>query len=171
MILYQQCNLKKGFFMAVEPVSGNKFFTSRAYTDNGNEYRRSNYGKIIGSGVGVAGGALVGYKGTKLVNQVMPIIKEYKIYETITQFMDGIGQANGRAALTEAEYIELPKQMFKYGSKLSKIVIGTLAVGTALAGLGIGAFGDSIANVVKRKKADKKVENSTPTTNNVDKTA
>lgn len=171
MILYQQCNLKKVFFMAVEPVSGNKFFTSRAYTDNGNEYRRSNYGKIIGSGVGVAGGALVGYKGATTVNKVMPIIKEYKIYETITQFMDGIGQANGREALTEAEYIEMPKQMFKYGSKLSKIVIGTLAVGTALAGLGIGAFGDSIANVVKRKKADKKVENSTPTTNNVDKTA
>ena len=65
----------------------------------------------------------------------------------------------------------MPKQMFKYGSKLSKIVIGTLAIGAALAGLGIGAFGDSIANVVKRKKADKKVENSTPTTNNVDKTA
>ena len=157
--------------MAVEAVSGNKFFTSRAYTDNGNEYRRSNYGKIIGSGVGVAGGAYVGYKGAKLVNQVMPIIKEYKIYETITQFVDGIGQANCREALTDAEYIEMPKQMFKYGSKLSKIVIGTLAIGAALAGLGIGAFGDSIANVVKRKKADKKVENSTPTTNNVDKTA
>ena len=149
----------------------NKFFTSRAYTDNGNEYRRSNYGKIIGSGVGVAGGAYVGYKGAKLVNQVMPIIKEYKIYEAITQFIDEALQANGKAPLTDAEYIEMPKQMFKYGSKLSKIVIGTLAVGAALAGLGIGAFGDSIANVVKRKKADKAAENSTPTTNNVDKTA
>lgn len=157
--------------MAVEAASGNKFFTSRAYTDNGNEYRRSNYGKIIGSGVGVAGGAYVGYKGAKLVNQVMPIIKEYKIYEAITQFIDGIGQANGREALTDAEYIEMPKQMFKYGSKLSKIVIGTLAVGAALAGLGIGAFGDSIANMIKSKKADKAAENSTPTTNNVDKTA
>lgn len=156
--------------MAVEAVSGNKFFTSRAYTDNGKEYRRSNYGKIIGSGVGVAGGAYVGYKGVKLVNQVMPIIKEYKIYEAITQFVDGIGQANGREALTEAEYTEMPKQMFKYGSKLSQIVIGTLAIGAALAGLGIGALGDSIANVVKRKKADKAAENSTPTTNNVDKT-
>lgn len=151
--------------MAVEAVSGNRFFTSRAYTDNGNEYRRSNYGKFIGSGVGIAGGALVGYKGTNFVKEVIQIVKEANVYETLTKSFDEFLKSRKLEPLTEAQYTEIPQTLLKACSKWSKIIVGALAVGTALVGLGIGACGDSIANVVKRKNADKaaSAENSQKT--------
>lgn len=143
--------------MAVEAVNGNKFFTSRAYTNNGNEYQKSNYGKIAGAAVGIGTAGYVGYKGYNINKQIYPIAEKNGLHtivcELISQQLDAMDMP-----LSEKEYAELPQKILKFSKKATKIGAILATAVTGLLFLGIGSMGDSIANFVKRKNVDKKAK-------------
>lgn len=148
--------------MSVDAVSGPKFFTSRAYTDNGNEYRRSNYGKIAGTTLGVGAGTYVAVKGAKIYKELIPLAEKSGIFEFIPTLVDQISQSlnEGKSILTEAEATEMPKFLLKYSKGISKGIIAGLSAGAVLLGLGLGGIGDGITNIIKRKNADKAAKTS-----------
>lgn len=143
--------------MPVEAVSGPKFFTSRAYTDNGNEYRRSNYCKIAGTAVGVGTGAYAAFKTAKIGKEVLPLLESNGILDYVVDMIDNVMQSvkEEAAALTEAESKDLKSMVTNYSKKAFKGVSVAMFVGAALLGLGLGGIGDGIANIVKRRNADK----------------
>lgn len=149
--------------MSVDAVSGPKIFTSRAYTDNGNEYRRSNYGKIAGTTLGVGAGTYVATRGAKAYKEILPLVEKSGIVDFIPALVDQISQGfnEGKSIFTEAEAKEMPEIILKYGKRFSKGVIAGLSTGAVLLGLGIGGIGDGITNIIKRRNADKaaKAEN------------
>ena len=143
--------------MATEAVSGPKFFTSRSYTNNGNEYRKSNYGKIAGATLGVGAGAYVATTGVKIYKELFPQIEKSGIFESLPEVLNQIAQNfnEGKALFTEAEIKEFPEYLMKFTKKTFKGVVTAISVGVVLLGLGLGAVGDGITNIIKRKNADK----------------
>lgn len=149
--------------MPVDSVSGPKFFTSRGYTDNGNEYRRSNYGKIAGTTLGLGAGTYIATKGAKIYKEVVPLAEKSGLLEALPQLINSIAPSVDETfkPLTEAEIEKLPKEFLKYGKKGFKGIIAGLAVGATLLGIAVGGTADGITNIFKRRNADKaaKAEN------------
>lgn len=142
--------------MPIEAVSGPKFFTSHAYTDNGNEYRRSNYGKIAGTAIGAGAGTYFAVKGAKVYKEVLPLVEKSGIFEALPEIINSFGSSLDESfKLTETEIKEAPEVFLKYGKRAFKGAVAGLSAAAVLLGLATGGIGDGIANIVRRRNADK----------------
>ena len=135
----------------------NSVLTHNAYTDNGNKYQRSNYGKIAGGVAGLASGTAIAVKGNKVVNSAF---KEMADSGVFTQISEGIVEAlksfpDAVKELKAKNVEEISADIVKYAKKSGKVGVGIIAGAVAATCLALGGIGDAITNTVKRHKADK----------------
>lgn len=129
----------------------NPNFQSKGVTPNNNIYDKTNIGKYIGAAAGLAYG---GYHAVGIYRQSKtPEFKDW-IAGYLESFIEQIKKIDKNFNLSEtADIRETP--LFKKGLKWGKAaaIIFALAIPAAI-GLGFGAIGDKIANVIKAKKVD-----------------
>ena len=135
----------------------NSVLTHQAYTDNGNKYQRSNYGKIAGGAAGLVSGATIAVKGNKVVNSVMNEMANSGLWtpiaESIANALESLPEVVKEVKAQTVE--EITADMVKYAKKAGKVGVGIIAGLAGVTCLALGGIADGITNCVKRHKADK----------------
>ena len=146
--------------MAINPINVAPNFGALRVTENGNQYEKSNYGKLGGTAAGLAWGGYQVYDMNKFYKQEAGAIKEIIEYciQGIEKVVPEFGDDLAKAAEQKTVLMNRIIKCFKYGS-----LAGVLAVST-LMGLGVGAIADFAVNKYKAHKADKEanVEQAQP---------
>ena len=137
--------------MSVDIVSATQIMTPQK-TAKGNDYKKSNIGKYVGTTAGIATGGHFLYtlhkaqKGTALWEAVN---------ETAITTINKLSEILGDVQFSPEE---LSDEIPKYIKKIFKIGGPAIAAGIVALGLGVGAIADTITNHFIRKSADKKAE-------------
>lgn len=113
-------------------------FTGKAVTYKGNEYEKTNNGKLIGAGAGAALSAVMVGKGIKNLKS-----------ETFQNALK-----DNFEAIKDTKPDKTLEQFVKTAKKASKIYLGVMTAITVLLGLGIGALVDKNKNENRAFKAD-----------------
>ena len=124
--------------MAIQSIGFQPNFTGKAKTYKGNEYEKTNNGKLIGTGAGVVLSGVMGTLSLKNMNKDANITNLKNIYENMK---------DGLPYKSFDEYLASMK-------KLNKIGAAVMTVITIALGLGIGAIIDNNKNNNRAYKAD-----------------
>ncbi len=132
--------------MSIQSISAVNFTGKKRYTNNGNEYEKTNAGKYVGMGVGAAAGA--GYPAYILHNMFKPENKGelMKLLDTYCK------NFNESCKNQFGQDVKLTTKTLTKCIKALPVVSGAVVL---LAGLGLGAIVDGIINHNRAKKADK----------------
>lgn len=125
--------------MAIQPIGVQPNFTGKkAVTYKGNEYEKTNNGKLIGTGAGIALSGIMTTCTLKAFNK-----------ETVLQTLKNAYEG-AKDALPQKSFDEYLKSM----KKMSKVSCAVMSGLTVLLGLGIGALVDKNKNENRAFKAD-----------------
>jgi len=125
--------------MAIQSIGSQPNFTGKkAVTYKGNEYEKTNNGKLIGAGAGATLSAVMVGRGIKTLKS-----KTYQ--NALKDSFEMIKEAKPEMTL---------EQFVKRAKKVSKIGMGVMTAITVLLGLGIGALVDKNKNENRAFKAD-----------------
>lgn len=130
--------------MAIQSIGYQPNFTGKAQTYKGNEYEKTNNGKLIGTGAGVGLSAIMGTINYKSLNKESNIAKLKDVFENLK---------DGLPMKSFDEYLQ-------YIKKISKVTTAVMTVLTIGLGLGIGAMIDNSKNNSRAYKADMAAKNA-----------
>lgn len=130
--------------MAIQSIGYQPNFTGKAKTFKGNEYEKTNNGKLIGTGAGVGLSAIMSTIHYKNMNKESNIAKLKDVFENMK---------DGLPMKSFDEYLQYIKKI----SKVSAAVMTVLTIGL---GLGIGAIIDNKKNNSRAYKADMLAKNA-----------
>lgn len=130
--------------MAIQSIGYQPNFTGKAQTYKGNEYEKTNNGKLIGTGAGVGLSAIMSTIHYKNMNKESNIEKLKNLFEK---------KKDNMPWKSFDEYLKSIK-------KISKVTIAVMTVLTIGLGLGIGAMIDNSKNNSRAYKADMAAKNA-----------
>lgn len=146
--------------MAINPINVAPNFGATRVTKNGNQYEKSNYGKLGCTAAGLAWGGYRVYDMNKFYKQEAGAIKEILEYciDGIEKVVPEFGDDLAKVAEQKTVLMNRIFKCFKYGGLAFGLALPTLI------GLGVGAIADSAVNKYKAHKADKEanVEQAQP---------
>lgn len=130
--------------MAIQSIGYQPNFTGKAQTYKGNEYEKTNNGKLIGAGAGVGLSAIMSTITYKSLNKK----------SNIANLKDGFEKMKDNMPWKSFdEYLK----SIKKSSKIATAVMTVLTIGL---GLGIGAIIDNSKNNSRAYKADMLAKNA-----------